>query len=63
MRNNHPFGALAGEVLPTQEEIERAMARARRMRAEVAHGYVTRLAAWLRGARRPAPKAPVAQCC
>jgi len=63
MRNDHAFDGRAGAVLPTPEEIAIAMARAHRMRAEAVHGYLARLAAWLRGALRPAPKDPVAQCC
>lgn len=63
MRNDHAFHGLAGTALPTHEEIASAMARAHRMRSEAVHGYLARLAARLRGALRPAPKDPVAQCC
>ena len=63
MRNDHAFHGFADAELPTSEEIAGAMARAHRMRAEAVHGYLARLAAWLRGALRPAPKDPVAQCC
>ena len=63
MRNDHAFHCFADAELPTSEEIAGAMARAHRMRAEVVHGYLARLAAWIRGALRPAPKEPVAQCC
>jgi hypothetical protein len=63
MRNDHAFHGFAGGELPTPEEIASAMARAHRMRSEAVHGYLARLAAWLRGALRPAPKDPVAQCC
>jgi hypothetical protein len=63
MQNDHAFHGRAGAVLPTPEEIAGAMARARRMRADAVHAYLARLAAWIRGALRPAPKDPVAQCC
>jgi hypothetical protein len=63
MRNDHAFHGLVGGELPTHEDIASAMTRAHRMRSEAVHGYLARLAAWLRGALRPAPKDPVAQCC
>lgn len=63
MRNDHAFYGRAGTELPTPEELASAMARAHRMRSEAVHAYLARLAAWLRGALRPAPKDPVAQCC
>lgn len=63
MRNDHAFRGRASAEFPTHEEIASAMARAHRMRSEAVHGYLARLAAWLRGALRPAPKDPVAQCC
>jgi hypothetical protein len=65
MRNDHAFHGLAGDPNPTPEDIDRAIARARRMRSEVIHGYLARLAAWRRGVlrRAAAPKEPVGQCC
>jgi hypothetical protein len=64
MRNDHAFHGFAGTAHPTPEEIARAMARARRTRSEVAHGYLTRIAAWIRGAlrlRRKTPSGSVAE--
>jgi hypothetical protein len=65
MRNDHVFHGRLGDALPPHEEIERYMARARRMRSEAVHGYLVRAAAWVRSAFRPArsPKEPVGQCC
>jgi hypothetical protein len=63
MQNDHAFHGFAGGHHPAPEEIARYMARAHRMRSEVVHGYLTRLAAWIRGALRPASKDPVGQCC
>ena len=63
MQSDHAIHGLAGVELPTHEEIASAMARAHRMRSEAVHGYLARLAARIRGALRPAPKDPVAQCC
>lgn len=65
MRNDHVFYQRLGDVLPSHEEIEQSMARARRMRSEVAHELLTRAMAWIRGAVRrvQVPKEPVGQCC
>jgi hypothetical protein len=65
MRNDHVFYGFIGGEHPTPEEIARHMARAHRMRSETVHEYLSRAAAWIRGALRPtrAPKEPVGQCC
>jgi hypothetical protein len=65
MRSDHPFHGLDGGAHPTPEDMARYVARARRMRAEAVHGYLARLAVWIRSVLRPAavPKDPVGQCC
>jgi hypothetical protein len=65
MRNDHVFYDRLGDALPSHAEIERSMARARRMRAEAVHEYLVGAIAWIRRAlgHASAPKAPVGQCC
>lgn len=65
MRNDHAFHGIAGSDHPTPEDIERAMARAHRMRSEAMHGYLRRAReAVARLVRRAsAPRTPAAQCC
>jgi hypothetical protein len=65
MRKDHALRGLDGNPVPTTDEIERSIAAARRLRSAVAHDYLQRAAAWVRGLARPAPvpKGPVGQCC
>jgi hypothetical protein len=65
MRNDHVFFANDGSELPNPEELERAIADARRMRSAAMHDYLGRAWAWARAALWPgrAPRDPVGQCC
>jgi hypothetical protein len=65
MRNDHVFFAPAASALPSPEELERAMADARRMRSAAMREYLARAWAWARAALWPgrAPQDPVGQCC
>jgi hypothetical protein len=65
MRNDHVFFAVDASELPSPEELERAMAEARRMRSAAMHEYLARAWAWACVALRPrrAPQDPVGQCC
>jgi hypothetical protein len=66
MRNDHQSRSL----LPSPEAVEGAMRRARQMRSEVVHGYLSAAVESLRKVFRPAPpraapsgRAPAPQHC
>lgn len=65
MRSDHVIFAASQGELPSLEEIERSMARARQMRSAAVHEYVGRAWARAREALRRvrAPADPAAQCC
>jgi hypothetical protein len=65
MQNNHAFHSLASGAHPTPEDIERAMARAHRMRSEAVYGYLRQVwEAVARVVRRtPTARTPAPQCC
>jgi hypothetical protein len=65
MRNDHAFRSPANGAYPTPEVIERAMARAHRMRAEAVHEYLRRAWEAVAGVvrRTPTARTPAAQCC
>ena len=63
MRSDHVFDHRLGDALPSQEEIERSMARARRMRSEVLHQLLTRALARISEALQPTRSARAVQGC
>ena len=63
MRSDHVFCHRLGDALPSTEEIERSMARARRMRSEVTYRLLTRALARITDALRPARSPKALQGC
>jgi hypothetical protein len=63
MRDDHVFYLRLGDALPSHEEIEQSMARARRMRSEVFHELLARAVARIGEALRPARSPKALQGC
>jgi hypothetical protein len=65
MRKDHVFHYRPGDAMPSSEEIEQVMRRARRIRSEAVHALLAAAATWIRAAlhRAPAPRNPVGQSC
>lgn len=65
MRSDHVLFEGIESELPGPEELERSMARARRMRSAAVHEYLGRAWSWARAALRRVrtPADPAPQCC